>query len=164
MAIGVASVVSLMSIGEGARQEVVKQFESLGSNVIVVKSADDSVKFEPELAEELVERVQGLDMATPVVSAQTNMRWRRTRGMIEIIGANHNFPEIRDHELISGHFFTSLHVKQRSPVAVLGYNIAVNLMGGRSPVGQTMTLDGRTYRIIGVLAPKGAGSGEGIAD
>jgi putative ABC transport system permease protein len=164
VAIGVASIVSLMGIGEGARQAVVKQFKSLGANVIVIKALDPSVEFDPEQAEGLTERVEGLQLATPVVYTEGPMRWRRARGTADLLGVNNHFPEIRDHELVAGHFFTKWHVEQRSPVAVLGYNIAAGLLGGRSPVGQTFTLSGYTFRIIGVLAPKGAGQGEGIDD
>ncbi|MFA5525109.1 MAG: FtsX-like permease family protein, partial [Tissierellales bacterium] len=66
--------------------------------------------------------------------------------------------------LLSGNFFTELHVKQRSPVAVLGYNMGIGLMRGRNPVGQTITLEGQTYRIVGVLEQKGSGNAEGIDD
>lgn len=164
VAIGVASVVSLMGIGEGARQSVVRQFESLGSDVVVIKALEAKVEFQPEEAAELVERVQGLHQATPVVQAKAPMRWRRARGTADLVGVNEQFPEVRDHPLVSGHFFTKLHVEQRSSVAVLGYNIGAGLLGGRNPVGQTFTLDNTTFRIVGVLAPKGAGQGEGIDD
>jgi putative ABC transport system permease protein len=90
------------------------------------------------------------------------MRWRRARGEAEFIGTNSNFSAIRDHSLIAGHLFTKWHVEQRSPVAVLGYELAKGLMGGRNPVGQTFTFDGNTFRIIGVLEPKGEGQAEGI--
>lgn len=164
VAIGVTSVVSLMGIGEGARQAVVEQFRSFGTNVIAIKAQDPSVEFDSEEAQELVERVEGLEMATPVVNTKGIMRWRRTRGSANIIGVNSQFPQIRDHKLVAGHFFTRWHVLQRSPVAVLGYNMAVGLMGGRSPVGQTITLNGETYRIVGVLEAKGSGNAEGIDD
>jgi len=164
VAIGVASVISLMGIGEGARRAVVRQFTSLGSNVVVVKAQDPSVEFQPEEARELVQRVAGLKLATPVVQTKAPIRWRRTRGTAEILGVNEDFPKVRDHSLVAGHFFTKWHVEQRSPVAVLGFNIGSSLLGGRSPVGQTFTMEGRTYRILGVLAPKGAGKGEGIDD
>lgn len=164
VSIGVASVVSLMGIGEGARQAVVNQFKSLGSNVIEIKAHSATAEFDPEFSQELVERVDGLIKATPVVDAKAVMRWRRARGSMEILGVNSDFTEIRDQKLISGHFFTSLHVKQRSPVAVLGYNVGTGLLRGRDPVGYTFTLDGKTYRIIGVLEPKGQAHGEGIDD
>src|SRR6056297_2915527 len=162
--IGVASVVSLMGIGEGARRTVVEQFESLGKNVIIIESKQPALNFEPEEYLELIERVDGLEYATSVVSTKTDIRWRRTRGELEILGVNEQYPIIRDHSLVDGNFFSSLHVKQRSPVAVLGYNVAVTLLNGRSPVGQSITIDGISYRIIGVLSQKGEGKGEGIDD
>ncbi len=162
--IGVASVVSLMGIGEGARRTVVEQFESLGKNVIIIESKQPALNFEPEEYLELIERVDGLEYATSVVSTKTDIRWRRTRGELEILGVNEQYPIIRDHSLVDGNFFSSLHVKQRSPVAVLGYNVAVTLLNGRSPVGQSITVDGISYRIIGVLSQKGEGKGEGIDD
>jgi putative ABC transport system permease protein len=83
---------------------------------------------------------------------------------MNIVGVNENYPEIKDHPVINGNFFTSLHVKQRSPVVVLGYNVANSLLNGRSPVGQTMKIDGINYRIVGVLGQKGDGKGDGIDD
>lgn len=164
VAIGVASVVSLMNIGEGARQAVRRQFESLGSNVVVIKAHDPSVEFEVGEALDLVDRVTSLEKATPVIHADASLRWRRTRGTAQILGVNHQFPEVRDHPLADGRFFTQWHVAQRSPVAVLGFNVGAALMGGRSPVGSTLTLNGITFRITGVLAPKGEGNAEGIDD
>ncbi|HHX73363.1 MAG TPA: FtsX-like permease family protein [Firmicutes bacterium] len=162
--IGVAAVVSLMGIGEGARQAVVSQFKSLGANVIVVKATDPEAEFEADYAAQVAEMVPQLQQVTPVVYGEATVRWRRDRGHAQLLGVNSAFPEIRDHPLVSGHFFSSLHMEQRSQVVVLGYNVAKGLMGGRSPVGQTLTLEGRTFRIIGVLAPKGPNQAEGIDD
>ncbi len=162
VAIGVASVVSLMGIGEGARRAVVDQFESLGSNVVIIKAHDAEFEFKPEEAAEILERVKGLDMATPIVHTQGSVTWRRAKGKADILGTNNEFPKIRDHNIIAGHFFSSLHVSQRSPVAVLGYELAQGLLAGRSPVGQSISIAGQSYRIIGVLAPKGAGKAENI--
>lgn len=172
IAIGVAAVVSLMGIGEGARQAVVAQFESLGQNVIVIKSNFKEYNFKQDDAADLQERVEGIEHATPVVNAanpKTNskkiaMRWRRNDFELEVLGVNDKYPNIRDHQVMSGNFFTSLHVKQNSPVVVLGYNVAMSFLNGRSPVGQTMKINGINYRIVGVMAPKGEGNGDGIDD
>ncbi len=172
IAIGVAAVVSLMGIGEGARQAVVAQFESLGQNVIVIKANFKEYNFSAADAADLQERVEGIEYTTPVVNAfipKTNskkisMRWRRNDFELEVLGVNNNYPVIRDHKLMSGNFFTSLHVKQSAPVAVLGYNVAMSFLNGRSPVGQIMKINGINYRIVGVMAPKGEGNGDGIDD
>jgi putative ABC transport system permease protein len=165
ISIGVAAVISLTGIGEGARRSIVEQFESLGENVIVIKSNADNVKFEIEEAENLPERVTGIRYATPVIyTEETPIRWRRDESEMNIIGVNEYYPQIKDHPVVSGNFFTSLHVKQRSPVVVLGYNVANSLLNGRSPVGHSMKIDGINYRIIGVLGEKGEGKGDGIDD
>ena len=164
VAIGVASVVSLMGIGEGARRNVIEQFESLGTNVISIKANLSDFEFKPEKAQELVERVNGINMATPVVQTYTNMKWRRDRSEVDIVGVNPSFPAIRDHNLLAGQFFTDLHVEQRSYVAVIGSNIAEKLVGTRNPVGQTINLNGQSYRILGILAPKGKDKADNIDD
>ncbi|HCS09954.1 MAG TPA: cell division protein FtsX, partial [Clostridiales bacterium] len=165
ISIGVAAVISLMGIGEGARRSIVSQFESLGENVIVIKSNAENVKFEIEEAEILPERITGIEYATPVIYTEdTPIRWRRDESEMNIVGVNENYPQIKDHPVVSGNFFTSLHVKQRSPVVVLGYNVANSLLNGRSPVGSTMKINGINYRIVGVLGEKGEGKGDGIDD
>jgi putative ABC transport system permease protein len=165
ISIGVAAVISLMGIGEGARRSIVSQFESLGENVIVIKANAENVTFEADEAEDLPKRVTGIDYATPVVYTEdTPVRWRRDESEMNIVGVNQNYPEIKDHKVVSGNFFTSLHVKQRAPVAVLGYKVAQSLLNGRSPVGQTIKVDGINYRIVGVLSEKGEGKGDGIDD
>lgn len=164
VAIGVASVVSLMGIGEGARKAVVEQFKSLGSNVIAIQAQYESAEFEPEYAYELIDRVQGLESSTPVAYAKAVMKWRRIRGNVEIIGVNSSYPAIRDHEVLVGKFFNELHVKQRSQVAVIGYNLAKSLSNGRNLVGSSLTLDGQTYSIVGIMSEKGSGNAEGVDD
>lgn len=165
ISIGVAAVISLMGIGEGARRSIVSQFESLGENVIVIKSNAENVIFEADEAENMPSRVTGVDYATPVVYTEdTPIRWRRDESKMNIVGVNQNYPEIKDHPIMTGNFFTSLHVKQRSPVAVLGYTVANNLLNGRSPVGQNIKINGINYRIVGVLSEKGEGKGDGIDD
>lgn len=165
ISIGVAAVISLMGIGEGARKSIVSQFESLGENVIVIKSNVDNIAFEPEEVNGIPSRVSGVQYATPVVyTKDTPIRWRRDESEMNIVGVNEQYPQIKDHKVITGNFFTSLHVKQRSPVAVLGYNVANNLLNGRSPVGQTLKINGINYRIVGVLGEKGKDKGDGIDD
>ncbi|MCL1872885.1 MAG: ABC transporter permease [Clostridiales bacterium] len=164
VAIGVASVVSLMSIGEGARISVMEQFLSLGSNVIVVESHNPQYDFDPHRAEEFVKRVSGLQMATPIMEGSVNIKWRRIRATVPLLGVNHDFPAIRDQKLVAGGFFSPLHIEQRSPVVVLGYNVAEDLSLGRNPAGQTLSINGLDYTIMGVLEAKGKDKGEGIDD
>jgi len=162
--IGVASVVSLMGIGEGARIAVMEQFESLGTNVIKLSASNPAYEFDSELSDDLVVRVQGLDYISPLVHADTQLKWKRSRIDVEVIGVNEQFDSIRDHVIADGVFLSQYQVKLRANVAVVGYNIGNNLMNGRSPVGRYITLDGENYEIIGVLGEKGKGKADGIDD
>ena len=162
IAVGVASVVSLMGIGEGARMSVMAQFESLGANVVIVEATDPAYYFDPLRADEFTERVTSIEMSTPVISGETVIRWRRLRDNVNVIGVNQNFPQVRDHDVIAGHFFNELHVEQRAQVVVLGYSIANALDYGRSPVGNTITIGSLDYTIIGVMAKKGDGQADDI--
>ncbi len=162
--IGVASVISLMGIGEGARVAVMDQFESLGTNVIKVAVHDKAYEFEPEYADELATRVQGVNFASPVVNVETQMKWKRDRTDVHVLGTNEQLRYIRDYEIVDGHFISEYHVKLRSNVAVVGYNVAHTLMYGRSPVGRYISLNGESYEIIGVIGEKGLGKSDGIDD
>lgn len=162
--IGVASVVSLMGIGEGARLAVMEQFESLGTNVIKITAHNSAYEFDPEIADDLVSRVQGVDFCSPVVNTDTRMKWKRSRMDVGILGVNEHFGAIRDYELVDGRFIAQYHVKLRAGVAVVGYNIGNNLMNGRSPIGRYISLDGESYKIIGMLSKKGKGKADGIDD
>ncbi len=162
VAIGVAAVVSLMGIGEGARLGVMKQFESLGSNVIKVEATTATAAFKPDVAYELMDRVEALEYVTPVAAGKCEMRFRRTRGEIQVLGTNEYFPLIRDNALASGNFFNGVHVEDSLQVVVLGHTLAASLNNGRNPVGQVLTLDGLEYYIIGVLEEKGKGQADNI--
>ncbi len=161
--IGVASVVSLFAVGEGARLAVVRQFESLGTNVIEVESHHERVKLTPELADEIRERVDTVTHAMPALELQTSFRWRREqRRNVPVLGTTEEYPEIRNHEPQRGHFFTSLHVKKRIRVAILGAKAAEDLFQGRDPLGQKIYLNRQLFKIMGVLPPKGKGMAKNI--
>ena len=162
--IGVASVVSLMGIGEGARIAVMEQFESLGTNVIKLSASNPAYEFDSELSDDLVDRVQGLDYISPLVHVDTQLKWKRSRIDVEVIGVNEQFDSIRDHVIADGVFLSQYQVKLRANVAVVGYNIGNKLMNGRSPVGRYIILDGENYEVIGVLGEKGNGKADGIDD
>ncbi|MBX6351586.1 MAG: ABC transporter permease, partial [Clostridia bacterium] len=161
--IGVASVVSLMGIGEGARLAVVRQFERLGANVIEIKVEDPkNVRLDPKDAADIVERVPSLTAATPVLRGTLPVKWRFTRGAVTVVGVDASYPEVRDQALVDGHFFTPFHVDARANVAVVGYTIGRTLLGGRSPVGHTIEIAGRDFLIMGVLAPRGPDNEENV--
>lgn len=163
--IGAASVVAMVGVGEGARLAIVRQFESLGANVIRIEVHSPAIFLTADDARELVERVPTLHRAMPVLRARGQVKWRRTVLQdVAILGVDEDFPAIRQHPLAAGRFFSALHVEERTRVAVVGYNLTRTLFGGRNPVGQTITIGPERFKVVGVLTPKGARLGEGIDD
>ncbi len=160
--IGVAAVVSLVAVGEGARMAIVRQFESLGTNLIKVESHHPRARLDLTDAQELEERVSSLLAASPVVRATAQVRWRRGGEEYSILGVNEKFAFIGDHTLATGRFFSHLHVQERLRVAVVGRKVVGSLFGGRNPVGQRIYIGGQRFTVIGVLEGRGVGMADDI--
>ncbi|HHY94675.1 MAG TPA: FtsX-like permease family protein [Firmicutes bacterium] len=160
--IGVASVVSLVAIGEGARLVIVRQFQSLGTNLIKVESHSLRAELRPEDAVDLEERVPTISIAMPVVKAEADIKWRRVRQTVKMLGVTADFPRLREQEMAAGHFFTPVQVQNRLRVVVVGYNLVDNLFQGRNPIGQRLYIGNQRFTVIGVLARKGAGMADDI--
>ncbi len=163
VAIGVASIVTLVSIGEGARLAVIRQFENLGTNIIQVESHHWVARLGIEDARDLESRVPTISAAMPVIQTTARLKWRRTiREDVPVLGVDENFPYIRSHPVTAGRFFSRLHVRERLRVCVLGYQLACGLFGGRDPLGQSLFIADQRFRVIGVLEPRGPGMAGGI--
>ncbi|HCC32344.1 MAG TPA: cell division protein FtsX [Clostridiales bacterium] len=160
--VGVASVVSLVAIGDGARAAITRQFEAMGTNVIKIDGHHPAIRLTPDDVRDLVERVPTLQAAVPVVRADAQVKWRRTTREIGILGVSEQFPLVRDQAMLAGRFFSHLHVRERLRVAVVGAELAQALFEGRPPIGQRLYIGGHRFTIIGVLAPKGAGLADDI--
>ncbi len=160
--IGVASVIALVSVGEGARQEVVANFESIGTNILKLYVQRWDARLTVEDLSGLKERVPGIDMVMPSVgwwpqvTYEGKERWGETMGVTEI------FPEIRSHELYSGRFFTAVEDEIARPVVVIGWQVMQEFFAGRDPVGKYLYFDREPFEIIGVLEEKGENLGEGV--
>ena len=160
--VGVASVVSLVAIGDGARAAIIRQFEAMGTNVIKIDGHHPAIRLTPDDVLDLMERVPTLQAAVPVVRADAQVKWRRTVQEVGILGVSEQFPLVRDHAMLAGRFFSHLHVRERLRVAVVGAELAHTLFEGRPPIGQRLYIGGHRFTVIGVLAPKGTGLADDI--
>jgi len=162
--IGVASVVSLVAIGEGARLAITRQFESLGTNIIRVETHRWDARLNLEDAAALEARVPTLVAAMPVVRTDVQVKWRRAVSNCALLGVNEKFPVVRDHEVAAGRFISHLDVTERLRVAVVGDAVIDQVFGGRNPLGEGVYIGGQRFTIIGVLTPKGTGMAGEIDD
>ncbi|GIW10159.1 MAG: hypothetical protein KatS3mg061_1216 [Dehalococcoidia bacterium] len=172
--IGVAAVIALMSIGKGVQATVTAQIEGLGSNLLFIRPGavrDGRVALGAGTAATLTyEDAQALaepgilPFVTGVAPEFTTGAQIITPGRnwsTRLVGTTPEYEMVRNAPVALGEFLTKQHLEARSSVVVLGANVATNLFGDDNPIDQTVkiALGGRTgtnFRVIGVLAPKGA--------
>lgn len=166
--IGVAAVVILTSLGEGARRYVRNEFESLGTNLIIVlpgraetaggmggmvsgRTARD-LTLEDALS---LRRVAGVAHVAPLnlVEAQVSAKGRHRD--VPVAGSTPEIQQIWGLSIASGRFLPPQDPRNATPHCVLGSKVRRELFGGDSPLGQTVRLGDRRFRVVGVLAPKG---------
>lgn len=166
VAIGVAAVIVLTALGDGARRYVMAQFENLGSNMIAVvpgktettgAAAFMSVTTEDlTLADaEALGRLPGVQRMAPMaMGSETVSHGRRSR-QVAVLGSTGDFLEVRRLTLGRGRFLPPGELRRGPAVAVLGAAVARELFPGDDPLGKVIRVADVRARVIGVLAPQG---------
>ena len=164
--IGVAAVLVMVAVGQGAQSRIADQIKNLGTNLIVITpgtsttggvsqgagtfnrlSEDDALKLKREATL--------LSGVSPVVFAPTQAITPAGNWRTVVNGVSTDYQVIRDWTTQSGVFFSDADVRTARKVAVIGATIARNLYAGTDPVGQQIQLRNVPFTIIGVLNPKG---------
>lgn len=167
--IGVVSVIVMLAIGEGAKQQVVAQMGAMGPNMMYVGSRipdtggpvgvitlDD---FEAILALPEVERVM------PVLRDPALARYGNESMRLEVLGVSESLPKVHRWQVAQGRFFNATENAQIAPVVVLGADVYDKLFpDGKNPLGRQMLLNGAPFEVIGVMKRKGADSGNNKPD
>ena len=174
--IGVAAVISTMSVGRGAQEAITSRIESLGSNLLFVRPGSTSqggfsaglgsaATLTLEDAYALLDPALAPDVAAvaPELSTRGQVVAGRNNTATQILGVTPEYQSVRNYSVGSGQFISATHVQAISEVAVLGSQVAEDLFGFRDPVGQTVRINGRQFMVIGVLESKG-GSALGNLD
>lgn len=168
--IGIASVVTMVAIGEGARRAISEQLSSLGTNLLSVRPinprtskgiAGDSFRkftFEDlDAVKSLQLRVPGIKSVDANVFGSAVVARENKNAMTDLMGAN---PEVRDMQSyapVLGRFFTEEENRNRARVVLLGQTVVRNLFGeDQNPVGATIKINRIDFTVIGVLPAKGA--------
>lgn len=160
--IGVASVIALVSVGLGARKDVVENFESIGTNILKLYMNRWDARLTVDQVHDLKKRVPDLEMALPQVHWGARVTYEGKERYAPAQGVTEIFPKIRNHDLYSGRFFTAVEVEIARPVVVIGWQVMQDLFAGRDPVGKYIFLEQEPFEIIGVLEEKGENLGEGV--
>ena len=172
MSIGVASVVVLTALGDGARRYVINEFSSLGTNlVIVLPGRSQTGGFNPGnaitntprdltiddaqalLRASAVRRVAPLAVGTSEISAGGKLR------EVMVAGTTAQYTEVRRLSLAQGRFLADGDWRRGASEAVIGAKIRNELFGAEPALGQLVRIGDRRFRIVGVMASTGQGLG-----
>lgn len=172
ISIGVAAVVILISLGDGARRFVVGQFSSIGTNlVIVLPGRSETRGFNPanlvtstprdltvDDANTLL-RVDGVLRIAPVVIGTTEINAEGKLREAMMVGTNDDFFRVRQLKLGLGRFLSKDEIGHGSAEVVLGAGIRREIFGAENPLGKTVRVGDRRLRVVGVLSEGGQGLG-----
>ncbi len=175
MAIGVAAVIALTALGEGARRYVIDQFASIGTNLLIVVPGRTDTTGIPGLAaganditledaEAVVRQIPGAEKVAPLVVGTELVAHGARRRQVLIAGSTDEFYEVRKLTMESGEFLPDEETLRGRPVAVLGTKVARELFPGESPVGRVVRIGGWRMRVLGVMAPRGVQLGMDFDD
>ena len=167
VAIGVAAVIVLSALGDGARRYVVGQFESLGSTLLaVVPGKTETTGAAPFAgvttkdltladAEAVARRVPEVCKFAPMTMGTETVSHGDRRRQVAVVGSTHEFLEVRHLTLARGTFLPPGDLRRGVAVAVLGSTVARELFPNEEPIGKVVRVGSVRARVIGVLVPHG---------
>lgn len=168
--IGIASVITMVAIGQGAKNSIEQNIESIGSNLIIVMPGSQRggtvsqgrgslQTLTLDDANAIKNQVQGIKAVAPEVSRRYQIVGKGTNTNTNVVGTTPDYMVARNINMDLGSFFSDQQVKSSARVAVLGPTTRDDLFGANAnPVGQSIRINGSEFQIIAVTQAKG-GSG-----
>ncbi|MCP4643406.1 MAG: FtsX-like permease family protein [bacterium] len=171
---GVASVIAMLAIGEGASFEAQEMIRQMGSNNIIVQSAkppqeksstaSQSFMLEYGLTYKDVDRIKetipGVKIKVPARVVRKEVWNGGKRASCDVYGTVPWYTSVNNHPVRRGRFFTRLELDSKSNVCVLGHDMARELFPIDNPLGQNVHIGTQYYRVIGIMEQKSAGGAE----
>ncbi|MEQ1572879.1 MAG: ABC transporter permease [Vicinamibacterales bacterium] len=170
MIIGVAAVIVMVAIGNGARISIETQIKSAGSNIVMVNAGSgpfgpvrqgqgNTTTLTPEDAEAIRREVPGIRYMSPGVNTRAQLVAESGNWGTQIQGAGQALAELRAWPMQFGAFFTEQDVTRASKVVVLGSVVRDQLFGaGADPTGAVVRIKNQPFKVLGVLTTKGQGA------
>ena len=164
--IGVAAVITTISIGSGATQRIQEQIASVGSNLVLVLpgsltssglrlGAGNAATLSEDDATAIATEIPAVALSAPTVRGAGQVVYGNNNWATTIQGVTPAFLAIRDLHVVEGDPFTDDDVQAATKVALLGPTVATQLFNGADPVGQTIRIRNVPVRVVGVLEGKG---------
>jgi putative ABC transport system permease protein len=164
--IGVAAVVVMVAVGDGAQLQVEQQISALGSNLLIIfpgssnsrgirLGAGSFNRFTMEDVDKIRDEATLVKAVSPVVRSGGQIIGGTGNWSTQVLGVSPNYLEIRDWPLSSGDFFTDKDMLSRAKVAILGQTVVKQLFPNEDPIGQLIRIRNVPFRVVGVLSAKG---------
>ena len=168
--IGVASVITMLAIGQGSKKSIQKQISEMGSNMIMImpgqdmrggvrRDADEMETLKLADYDALKDQCQYISAVSPVVNSSGQFINGNNNTPSTIYGVNRDYLDIRQLSVEDGEMFTDEDIKSSAKVCVVGKTVVDNLFpDGSDPVGKVIRFNTIPFRIVGVLKSKGYNS------
>lgn len=177
MSIGVGAVVVLTSLGEGARRYVRNQFQTLGTNIIVVfpgraetfggtggmmsgRTSRD-LTIDDALA---LQRIRGVKRVVPLNLVAGEVSWNGRRRDAPVIGSTDELESFWKMHVAQGHFLPTHDSRRDVPICVIGWKVRTEMFGASPAAGELLRIGDRRFRVVGVLQQQGEFLGVPIDD
>jgi putative ABC transport system permease protein len=169
MAVGIAAVLYVVTLGEITQKSIKARLESMGSNVLIirpgasrrhgVRTNTNVVNLKHNDAEEILNSSKVIVAVAPVYSSRTGIEYKDKNTNASVNGVTPEYLSINNNSIISGRFIDLEEKRQRSRVCVLGATTHQELFGDISPLGESILINAKRFEVIGLLAAKGEGWG-----
>jgi putative ABC transport system permease protein len=176
MAIGIAAVILLTTLGEGARQYVAGEFMALGSNLVIVLPGKTETSGTAPIvggtprdltladAEAILRRVPRVRRLAPLSVGQAKVGYREKRRDVTVLGSTPDLLPVRRLSVATGRFLPDVDLHRGAPIAVIGRKVQSELFGAENPLGRPIRIGDFRFRVVGVLAAKGQSLGVDMDD
>ncbi|MBM3251621.1 MAG: ATP-binding cassette domain-containing protein [Candidatus Omnitrophica bacterium] len=163
--IGVAAVITVLALGQGARESVEQRMQYLGANLLIVRPGartmhgvtleSEAVAHLTEADAEAIGQLPEIKYASPAVGGSVHVVHENKNFNTLLHGQGINYQHIRYAQPTKGRFFTEEEVLEKKKVAVIGTTVAGNLFGNKDPIGKEIKINRISFLVIGVLPKKG---------
>ncbi|MDD5128695.1 MAG: ABC transporter permease [Candidatus Omnitrophica bacterium] len=166
--IGVAAVIAMLAIGQGAKESIEKQLASLGSNLLIVRPGAHrsggvslqtgvTTRFTFQDVAAIKKLNEYVNRVSPSVSDRVQIVYGNKNWNTQVEGVDVDYAELRSAVPTIGRFFTEEEVRMRNKVVLLGTTVVKEVFGEDNPIGETIKINLINFKVIGILPTKGAG-------
>jgi len=161
--IGVAAVIILVTLGNGATKQVTEQIAGLGSNLLMIApgkhmgpgSSSGAAPFKVEDADAMAREIASLEAVAPTANSSTMAIYGNQNWNTQITGSSEQYFQVNNRKIGAGRLFTAADARAGTAVCVIGETVRAKLFGKDDPIGSRIRLNKLSCEVIGLLAAKG---------